>query len=177
MDASPVDVLREWHDFYVLIGTASATLVGLMFVAASIGASFFIAEREAGLRAFLTPTVLHFTAVLIACLVLTVPSHSWESLGGLVLTGGVIGLGYACAVGLSMRRGGFSATIDWEDRFWYVIAPVASYLLLTGAAILLLVRSPRGFDLLAVALLLLLLLGIRNAWDMTVWMVLRSPTR
>ena len=29
-----IDALRDWHDFYVLIGTASATLVGLMFVAA-----------------------------------------------------------------------------------------------------------------------------------------------
>jgi hypothetical protein len=39
MPASPAELLHEWHDFYVLLGTASATLVGLMFVAVSIGTS------------------------------------------------------------------------------------------------------------------------------------------
>jgi hypothetical protein len=34
MPASLAELLRGWHDFYILIGTASATLVGLMFVAA-----------------------------------------------------------------------------------------------------------------------------------------------
>ena len=33
--------LRDWRDFYVMGGTAAATLVGLMFVFASIGASRF----------------------------------------------------------------------------------------------------------------------------------------
>ncbi len=32
---APSEALREWHDFYVLIGTASGALIGLMFVAAS----------------------------------------------------------------------------------------------------------------------------------------------
>jgi hypothetical protein len=32
------EILRDWHDSYVLMGTATATLIGLMFVAASIGA-------------------------------------------------------------------------------------------------------------------------------------------
>src|SRR5262249_26047214 len=35
------ELLHSWHDFYLLVGTASATLVGLMFVAASIGAQVF----------------------------------------------------------------------------------------------------------------------------------------
>ncbi len=68
--------LHDWHDFYLLIGTASATLIGLMFVAASVGASYFTTEREAPLRAFLTPTVLHFTAILVICLMSTAPSQT-----------------------------------------------------------------------------------------------------
>src|SRR5947208_695474 len=31
---------HDWHDFYMLLGTSSAALVALLFVAVSIGASF-----------------------------------------------------------------------------------------------------------------------------------------
>jgi len=171
------DSLHAWHDFYLLIGTASATLVGLLFVAASIGAAYFTTEREAGLRAFLTPTVLHFTAIVVTCLVLMVPSHDRASLCASLLAIAAIGLGYSGTVWLRMRRRGFSATIDLADRIWYVLTPVASYLLMVAAAILL-VQGPGGaLEVLAGALVLLLLLGIRNAWDMTVWITLHSPSK
>jgi hypothetical protein len=168
------ETLHEWHDFYLLIGTASATLVGLMFVAASIGASFFTAEREAGMRAFLTPTVLHFTAVLGTCVVMTVPALAVEALSALWLGIACIGVAYAARVWHQLRRGGFN--IDLADRLWYATAPIASYLLMVAAAILLLLRQAAALDLLASSVVLLLLLGIRNAWDMTVWMTLRAPT-
>src|SRR5436190_12429279 len=77
MPASPAELLHEWHDFYILLGTASATLVGLMFVAVSIGTSVFNEEHRAPMRAFITPTVMHFAAVLFACVVVTIPTHSW----------------------------------------------------------------------------------------------------
>jgi hypothetical protein len=38
---SLTDAARPWHDWYMLIGTASATLVGLMFVAASVGSRLY----------------------------------------------------------------------------------------------------------------------------------------
>jgi uncharacterized membrane protein len=164
-----IDALRDWHDFYVLIGTAAATLVGLMFVAASIGAAYFNVEREAGLRAFLTPTVLHFAAVLITCLVVIAPSHSNLSLGIALMAGSVLGLGYSLRVWVE---------IDREDQLWYLLAPITSYLLMAAAAIFAFASpaSSIGLDFLAGSVVLLLVLGIRNAWDMTVWIAVRAPT-
>ena len=171
-----IDALRDWHDFYVLIGTASATLVGLMFVAASIGATYFHVEREAGLRAFLTPTVLHFAAVLITCLVIIAPSHSNLSLGIALAAGSLLGLGYSLRVWVMVRRRNFK--IDREDQLWCLLAPITGYLFMAAAAVFALVlpASPIGLDLLAVSLVLLLVLGIHNAWDMTVWIAVRAPT-
>jgi len=74
MLASPGELLHDWHDFYVLLGTASATLVGLMFVAVSLGSSIFNEDHRAPLTAFITPTVMHFAAVLFACLMVTIPT-------------------------------------------------------------------------------------------------------
>ena len=172
-----MDALRDWHDFYLLIGATAATLVGLMFVAASIGATYFTAEREAGLRAFLTPTVTHFTAIVVACLIVTVPTHDPASFSALLLAEAGVGIGYSSRVWLHMRRRGFTSTIDLPDRLWYAASPVASYVMIAAAAVLVLLGAAAALDLLAAALLLLLLLGIRNAWDMTAWMMLRAPTK
>jgi hypothetical protein len=171
------DQLREWHDFFILIGTASATLVGLMFVAASVGASVFTSEREIGLRSFLTPTVLHFSIILLSCLVGIAPSLADASFGTFLATGGAVGIGYSCHVWLRMRRGGITQRIDLADRFCYIIIPLAIYLTLIATGIAVPRRPVLGLDMLAATLVALLLLGIRNAWDMTLWIVLNTPNR
>jgi hypothetical protein len=94
MPASPTELLHEWHDFFLLVGTASATLVGLVFVAASMGSSIFNEEHRAPLTAFITPTVVHFTAALVTCLLAVMPTHDWRILGGLLGAEGLAGLIY-----------------------------------------------------------------------------------
>jgi hypothetical protein len=58
---------------------------------------------------------------------------------------------------------------------FYALIPVAGYLLVAGAAFLLLERSQWSLEVLAAALVTLLYAGIRNAWDMTMWIVIRVP--
>jgi hypothetical protein len=38
--------LEHWHDFYLLLGTAGATLVALLFVAVSLGVGYLTPERS-----------------------------------------------------------------------------------------------------------------------------------
>src|SRR5215467_7305612 len=85
MPGTLTQLLREWHDFYVLVGTASTTLVGLMFVAASVGSSFFSEDSCASMNAFITLTVLHFAAVLFTSFLVIIPTHSWHTLYVLLL--------------------------------------------------------------------------------------------
>src|SRR5262249_34969875 len=168
------ELLHAWHDFYVLIGTAAGTLIGLMFVAASISASYMTEKPLAGIQSFYTPTVAHFAAVLITCIVLLAPLAA-TPLGLLLLAIGLAGLGYASFVWVRMGRRGFTSTIDLADRFWYALSAVAGHLLLVAAALmLLLVGDGSSLELLAAAILLLLLAAIRNAWDITAWAVTRS---
>lgn len=169
------ELLHEWHDFYVLAGTAAATLVGLMFVAASIGAAIFSEQNRAGLQAFLSPTVVQFAAVLVICLLLCAPIRGWIPAGALLGLGGLLGVAYAGAVlrQIVIRR---RFKVDLLDRLFYALAPVVGYLVVLGAALLFCLQSPAAADAIAVAILVLLLAGIRNAWDMTVFVVLRTPT-
>jgi hypothetical protein len=174
MPASLADLLREWHDFYMLVGTASATLVGLMFVSASIGASIFNENHRNAMRAFVSPTVVHFSALLFACVLIMVPSHTWMTVGVVLGTGGLVGLVYSGLIlsDVMFRR---RYTVDLSDRFFYALIPVAGYALVVASAVMLIMRSPAGLDLMAAALLVLLVAAIRNAWDMTIWAVIKSP--
>jgi hypothetical protein len=175
MQGSAAELFHTWHDFYVLVGTASATLVGLMFVAASIGSSVFSEKHRAALQAFISPTVVNFAAVLFICIGVMIPSQTWLSLGLLLAAGGVAGLIYAGRVWVQMfvRR---SFQVDMIDRMFYAAVPLLGYLLVLAAGILLLLRMRWSAEVTAAALVVLMYAGIRNAWDMTTWIMMRTPT-
>jgi uncharacterized protein (TIGR04206 family) len=175
MLASPTELLHEWHDFFLLVGTASATLVGLVFVAASIGSSIFSEEHRAPLRTFISPTVAHFTAALVTCLLAVMPIQDWRILGGLLGAEGLAGLIYCgeILVQLVLKR---QYRVDLIDRLFYALVPILAYLLLAISAVLLLMQAPASVDVIAAGLLTLLLAGIRNAWDMTLWIAIRTPS-
>jgi hypothetical protein len=175
MDSSLADLIEDWHDFDLLVGTAAATLVGLMFVAASIGASIYTEKNRPGMRAFISPTVVHFTSVLVLALLALVPTHDWLTLAGLLALVGAAGGIYTANLWMQLfvRR---RFDVDIVDRLFYAALPSLGYLLLLLAAFFLLWQSEAGLDLLAAAQITLLLAGIRNAWDMMMWIVIRVPT-
>ena len=65
--------LHQWHEFYVLVGTAAAALTGLMFVVVSIGPQVIATRGSSGVRAFVTPVMVHFTSVLAVSALMLVP--------------------------------------------------------------------------------------------------------
>ena len=166
--------IHPWHDFYLIIGAASATLVGLMFVTASIGANVFKEENRAAMQAFISPTVVHFVSLLFVSVVCAVPSHTPTSLGILLVVSGVAGLAYSARIWMQLfvRR---RFNVDIVDRLFYALVPVLGYALILVAAGLLLAHARWGLEALAAALIILMLAGLRNGWDMTTWIVIRTP--
>jgi len=167
------DLIRPWHDFYLLVGTASATLVGLMFVSASVGAQVFKEENRVALEAFLSPTVVHFSTALFACILATIPEQTGFGFIVLLSMVGLAGFIYSARVWVLFLRRRFN--VDIIDRLFYAAIPGLAQLMVLASGIMLLTRPEMGLDCLAAALLLLLLAGIRNAWDMTLWIVLKAP--
>ena len=72
--------LQQWQNFYMLLGGASATLVGLMFIAISLGSGRWTPEDRlllnASFSAFMSPTFIHFVYVLVTAVVVLVPTLS-----------------------------------------------------------------------------------------------------
>src|SRR5262249_841171 len=136
MNSSLAELVNDWHDFDLLIGTAAATLVGLMFVAASIGASVFTEKSRAAMQRFISPTVVHFTTVLVIAVLAVVPTHEWVTLAGLLALVGLAGAIYSAKLWIQLfvhRR----FDVDIVDRLFYAAIPLVGHLLLLAAAFLL----------------------------------------
>lgn len=167
------DVMGPWHEYYTLLGTASATMVALLFVAASLATGVFSGDRRAPLRVFLSASVVNFSLVLAVCLILLAPIRGWTSLGMMVFGCGTFGLTYCGLSWRDMLRDGLFANIDLEDRIWYIAMPFVGALAAAGSGVLLVLQLELGANAMAVSTGLLLAIGIHNAWDITVWSMTR----
>src|SRR5215470_13722254 len=157
------DLLKEWHEFYLLIGTAAAALIALLFVAASIGAGFMPPDRAHARRTYMTPVIFHFTSILCVSLVVLVPSHPRESHSLLIGLNGVVGAVASAVISARLLR---YSGVDWFDHIGYGAAPIVSYVGVISAAVALFCNSTVAPEVLAAALVVLLIANIRNAWDL-----------
>src|ERR1051326_1357472 len=124
--------LATWHDFFVLIGGAAATLIGAMFVVVSIGSGFLTRERAAGIRAFLSSTVAHLSTVLFGVILAMVPELGWSWFAAIVGAAGLAGIAYSlhAIVGFGQHQHTVAS-----DLIWYMIVPLIGYLLLLATAV------------------------------------------
>jgi hypothetical protein len=162
-----------WHEFYALLGTASATMVGLLFVAASVGSGVFTVDRRAALRMFLSASVVHFSTTLVVCLIVLAPIESGVAFGVLITGCGVFGLAYSAIAWRDTVRDGLSQKIDLEDRTWYAVLPSVVYFFEAASGVMIVTKVEAGPAALAVSIGSLLVVGIHNAWDITVWSMSR----
>jgi hypothetical protein len=172
-----VDALHEWHEFYFMLGGASAALVALLFVAISIGVGFYTDRNITATRTFVSPVVIHFTAILfVAAIALTPDQAALLSIPAL----GIIGI-VGCCVSLVTARHIFDFRTQGEitrfDHFAYGLLPAMAYVGFAASAILLWMRRVWAPELLAVSVLMLLLVNIRNAWDLMLSVVRRQGRR
>lgn len=171
MTNEAVEAFHAWHDFFVLLGTGAATLIGAMFVVASIGASLLTEQSEPQIRAFMTPNVFHLSTVLIGSGLTMVPSLDWPALSICFGGGGLAGFVYSARAGLWIAR---REEVLLVDRLWYGLIPAIGYAVILAAAVLIGMRTPRGIEPFAVGVVLLLIASIRNSWDLIVFYAQRT---
>src|SRR4051812_31773258 len=172
MDEGGLALLTRWESFYVITGTAAATLIGLQFVVITLVAQRSTGSTE-GNRAFGTPTIVHFCAVLFIAAILSAP---WPSLFGVALIlglCGVAGLVYAAVIlRIALRQIHYTPVL--EDWVWHFILPPIGYAALLVATILLQSNPIVSLFVVAGTVLLLLFVGIHNAWDSVTYTALNQ---
>jgi hypothetical protein len=170
MEPSP---LAGWDNFFVITGSSAAGLTGLTFIVITLAAEARRVNPH-GLRAFMTPTIVHFGAVLGLAAFMSMPRLSVLSLSLSFAAGGLAGLVYVGAIAVSIRRVVGDYVPVHEDWIWNAILPALAYGTLLAAAFLIW-RWPRPslYGVAAVSVLLMFI-GIHNAWDIAVWNSLRD---
>jgi predicted membrane-bound spermidine synthase len=156
--------LARWDSFYVIVGTAAGALIGLQFVVVTL-----VAERpalrmaEAG-AAFATPTIFHFGAVLLLSAVLRAP---WRGVTPPAILWGLIGLSGAVYTMIVARRVRIQAVYrpEFEDWLFHAALPFAAYATLALSPFAAHAAIHEALLCAGAAALLLLFVGIHNAWD------------
>jgi hypothetical protein len=155
----------EWNNFYVIVGSSAGALIGLQFVVLTLIAGRPIArgEAQAG-AAFSTPSVVHFGVVLLLSAVVSAP---WNGIGTVAVLWGGVGLGgivYSVVVARRMRAQTVYKPV-FEDWLFHVLLPLAAYAILAGSAFAARSSAHTALFLVGAAALMLLFIGIHNAWD------------
>jgi hypothetical protein len=162
-----------WQNFYLLTGTAAATLIGLMFVAVTFGASLVTEESAAYARSFIDPTFGHFVHILmLACLMLVPGLRPWLLSTVLAASAGTRALRLVQVFRHMREAHRRSGDIELSDWLSGIAGPLTCHALLLAAAAGFVLGWSTALELLAAAILLLLLIGVYSAWETLVWMVL-----
>jgi len=157
--------LARWENFYVIVGSSAGALIGLQFVVMALIADMPIAEgsAQAG-SAFATPNIVHFGAVLLLSAVVSAP---WHGIGGAALLWGLLGLSgivYEIAVARRLRVQTAYQPV-FEDWLFHALLPFAAYALLATSAYAACTYTRAALFGVGAMALLLLFVGIHNAWD------------
>lgn len=168
--------LSHWEAYYVIVGTSAAALTGLQFVIMAIVAD---SNTETGLTeisAFGTPTVVHFTSVLLISAIVSAPWTVLAAPAYTLLASGLAGLAYCTIVTFRARRATkYKAVL--EDWIWHVIIPLVAYATLLVSAALLRRHAEDALFGVGAASLILLFVGIHNAWDTVTYIALNQLNR
>jgi len=172
MEQTVLSPLSAWESFYVIIGSSSAALTGLQFVVIVLSAEMNALGSGAATRAFGTPTVVHFCAVLFISAILSAPWSALSSAGIALGACGVAGFVYVVIVVRHARRQTDYAPV-LEDWLWHGALPLIAYAALLVAAVYLQRHPVPSLFVLGGTALLLLFVGIHNAWDSVVYIALQ----
>jgi hypothetical protein len=176
--ASP---LEAWASFYVIVGSSAGALTGLQFVVMTL-----IAERVAApgrgesISAFGTPNVVHFCAALLVASILCIPWSSLRPAGVAVAGCGGLGVAYCVVV---MRRATRQRAYQpvFEDWLWHTMLPALAYATTLVAGVVLGRDFAGSLFFIGPAVLLLVFIGIHNAWDTVTYITadesIREPPR
>jgi hypothetical protein len=156
--------LVAWQSFYVIVGSSGGALTGLQFVVIALIAESKRRNTTREISTFSTPNVVHFCAVLLMSAILSAPWRGLSNVSLALAACGVAGLMYGVIVVTRARRQTTYRPV-FEDWLCHVGLPLIAYASLLVSAILLPSHPQRALFVVGGSALLLLFIGIHNAWD------------
>lgn len=169
-------MFEHWGEFYLLAGSAAAVLIGLIFVVMTLMQDRPRSSVLTGSKLYMGPVVLQVSFVMVlsaAALVPGITRHAFALTCAVVAVwGGVRGV--MSALGIAAIR---DPEVHWTDKWFYGAMPTALYVALAVIAWAFWSGQPWAAIGVAVVSTGLLLLGIRNEWDLVTWLAPRADEK
>lgn len=160
--------LKEWESFYVIVGSSAAALTGLQFVVMALIADHGRPRSTGAIAAFGSPNIVHFSAALVVSAILSAPWPSLEGASTSLAALGIGGIAYATLVLVrAQRQHDYRPVL--EDWIWHITLPYVAYIAVAVAGMRLHGEPLIPSFVIAAATLLLVLIGIHNAWDTVIY--------
>jgi hypothetical protein len=169
-------MFEGWDNYFVMMGSASAGLIGLLFVVITLTSGF---NRENALRGqtlYMTPNMVNFAVVFAVSAVAEMPHLPRMGFVGLAAVALGLGLWHAvrASIGIANPRQG-APVPHWTDFWMYGATPGGLYALGLVAIFLFWLGFEAAAPALFGLLLIILLVGVRNAWDLITWIAPGPP--
>jgi hypothetical protein len=168
-------MFEGWDSYFLLIGGAAGALIGLLFVVASLPSGLEREQRMRGASLYMTPTVFTFAVVMVVSGAGLAPRLGTEAVAtvlAICALAGAVHLGAVChAIGSRKTP----APPHWSDVWMYGALPLVLYLALGASAAAVALALSWAAEAVGAASLALLLVGVRNAWDLVTWLAPGAP--
>lgn len=169
-------MFEGWGEFYLMAGGAAAVLIGLIFVVISLMQDRSRSTVLTGSKLYMGPIVLSVSFVLALSAAALTPHING---GAIALIAGAVALWGLVRGIMSIMGIQHLASIDqspphWTDVWFYGVGPSALYLALAVVALAFWRDASWAREGLACAVTGLLLVAIRNEWDLITWIAPRS---
>jgi len=161
--------LEQWHDFYLLAGTAAATLLGLLFVALSIHLDVIVHDDGAHLNAMAKEAFMNLIFALMVSLFMLVPGSAQRPMGFFFMALGAVRSVTLLRASRVAAYGGHQDLRRDYSMFRFLL-PLGAYVLLVVGGYMLFRRRIEDGPLLYFlpAIILMLVVATRGAWDLLV---------
>jgi len=156
----------SWHDFYLTVGAAAASLIGLLFVGISINLDAFTTDEETGIRVLAEQAFGSFVLVLVIALMLLIPDADQASMTlRLAIVGGLGTFAIVRRVATFRRRSAHPFG-GWSYVLRRLGLPAIASLGVLGVAVQLQSNPTSALYWLVAAVLVYLFSAADSAWDL-----------
>jgi hypothetical protein len=164
-------MFQSWETFYLMVGTCAAALVGMMFIVITLTADIRAEEINRGVTIYHNPTVFHLGVVVFVSALLLIPEHLLSMVAAGIALSAIVGLVYvAITIRRLYQRYEFYQATVW-DKLFFGFVPAVTYALMAVGAALIFALPEFAAESIGATTLLLLLIAIRNAWDVATFAV------
>jgi len=150
------DAFEAWRGFWTTAAGISATLLGLLFVAAVLNLKQMVSSSQPQMRALASRAMTAYATVALLGLLVHVPMLAPRRLGALIALVGLL-----LVLGLTLKIAKGANAFSWTN-----LAPWVGYLIVLYAGAKLALGAMRAVDFLGIAALVLLIAATAIVFDL-----------